>query len=32
LNVEAMPYEVWQRLDMDREQFKRMKLDGDRSQ
>jgi hypothetical protein len=32
LNVEAVPYEVWQRLDMDREQFERMKLEGDRRQ
>jgi hypothetical protein len=32
LNVEAVPYEVWQQLDMDREQFERMKLEGDRRQ
>jgi hypothetical protein len=32
LNVEAVPYEVWQRLDMEREQFERMKLEGDRRQ
>jgi len=32
LNVEAVPYEVWQRLDIEREQFERMKLEGDRRQ
>jgi predicted Fe-S protein YdhL (DUF1289 family) len=32
LNVEAVPYEVWQRLNLDREQFERMKLEGDRRQ
>jgi hypothetical protein len=32
LNVEAVPYEVWQRLDMDREPYERMKLEGDRRQ
>jgi hypothetical protein len=32
LNVEAVPYEAWQRLDVDREQFERMKLEGDRRQ
>ncbi len=32
LNVEAVPCEVWQRLDMDREQYERMKLEGDRRQ
>lgn len=32
LNVEAVPYEVWQRLEIDREQYERMKLEGDRRQ
>jgi hypothetical protein len=32
LNVEALPYEVWQQLEIEREQFERMKLEGDRRQ
>lgn len=32
LSVEAVPYEIWQRPDMDREQYERMKLEGDRRQ